>query len=119
VSSPDRIARAQLDGHARYCVHHRVPADVAVAGLREITTRPDLLAEAAGAVAGTVHPSSPERPGRVAAGRLLVAAGADLDALPHWLAVGRSRAERPIGWGREEAWPDDLDALYAELTEGL
>ena len=119
MSTRDQIAVAQLDGHARYCVNHRVPLDEAVAGLREITTRPDLLADAAGSLAGTVHPDSPERPSRIAGARLLVAAGADRDALPAYLRAGRRRAERPIGWGREEAWPDDLAALYAELIEGL
>jgi hypothetical protein len=119
MSTRDQIAVAQLDGQARYCVNHRLPEAEALASLREIAARPDLLAQAAGMMAGAIDPDSPERPGRIAAARLLVAAGADRAALPGWIERGRWNVRRPIGWGTARELGDDLGRVLADLLEGL
>lgn len=119
MSTRDQIAVASLHGEALHCVHRNIPAAEAVERLREITTRPDLLAEAAGILAGTVKPDSPERPWHITGARLLVQAGADRDALPTAQQKGRSNLSRPIGWGKPEPWPDDLGQVRADILDGI
>jgi len=115
VSTPDQIAVAKLWGRAERCVWEKVPLDEAVASLREVTTRPDLLAEAAGVMAGSAAPRIEERAPRIAAARLLVRAGADREALPQSMAQGRRNASRPSMFGIPQVWPDDLDQVLAEV----
>jgi hypothetical protein len=115
MSTRDQITVAQLQGQATHCVHHGTPAEVAVTELREITQRPDLLAHAAGILAGAADPQAAERPWRIAAARLLVQAGADRAQLPRWIAKGRSNVSSPVGWGTQRIWPQDLDQVLAEI----
>ena len=119
MSTPDQIAVAMLWGHAERCVAKRIPVDEAVVGLREITTRPDLLAQAAGTIAGSADADTPERAWHMRAARLLVQAGADRERLPRWIQQGRQNATQPArpGWGIPRVWPDDLDELLAEILD--
>jgi hypothetical protein len=117
MSTPDQIAVAKLWGRAERCVWEKFPLDEAVASLWEVTTRPDLLAEAAGLMAGSAGPRIEERSPRIAAARLLVQAGADRELLPKWLAQGRENASRP-GWGIQPVWPDgDLGDLLTAILD--
>jgi hypothetical protein len=118
MSSRDQLAIAALFGQAERCVHQSVPVDEAVASLQEITERPDLLARAAGILAGSADPETGERPWRIAAARLLVRAGADRASLPQWIRQGRSNASRPSGWGAAREWPDDLDQILTQVLAG-
>jgi hypothetical protein len=93
-STPDDIAVAQLQGRAQYCVRHEPPRDEAIRTLREITRRPDLLARAAGIIAGASDRTMGDWPRRREAVRLLLAAGADRD-LSYLYAQVRKR--RPGG----------------------
>lgn len=115
MSTRDQIATAQLHGAAMRCVHRQVPVDEAVAILREITTRPDLLAEAAGILAGAADPDTGERPWRITAARFLVAAGADRELLPGWIERGRRNVTHPVGRGTSRVSPDDLDQVLADV----
>jgi hypothetical protein len=115
MSTREQIAVAQLEGHAMNCIHRARPVGEAVSGLQEITTRPDLLAEAAGVLAGAADPEIGERPWRIAAARLLVAAGADRELLPKYIEQGRRNVSRPAGWGTGRVWPDDLDQVLADV----
>ena len=54
--------------------------------------RGDLLAELAGITLGTFAVEPTVRPWALDVARLLVLAGADLDAVPAWVEVGRRRA---------------------------
>jgi hypothetical protein len=117
VSTPDQIAVAKLQGHAQHCVWEKFPVDEAVAGLREITTRADLLARAAGSMAGSADPDSPERAWHIGAARLLVLAGADHELLPQWIAQGRRNASRPSMFSNPRPWPDDLDQVCADVLD--
>jgi hypothetical protein len=116
VSTPDQIAVAKLMGRAQRYVWEKVPLDEALAGLREASTRGDLLAEAAGVTAGSAEYNA-ARPSAIAAARLLVQAGADRELLPKWIAVGRQRASRPSMFSTPRPWPDDLDQVLAEVLE--
>lgn len=115
MSTRAQIAVAQLHGHALYCVRHELSVDEAVAGLREITARPDLLAEAAGILVGAANPKTGERGWHIAAARFLVAAGADRELLPKWIERGRWNASRGGAWSTNSAWPDDLDQVLADV----
>jgi hypothetical protein len=97
-STPDDIAVAQLTGRASYCVTHKLERDAAVTSLRAISARPDLLAKAAGRVAGGWRIGSPQWPHARAAARLLIAAGADWDLLGRW--VGDTISNASAGRGR-------------------
>jgi hypothetical protein len=119
VSTPDQIAVAQLWGHAERCAAERIPVDEAVAGLRAISERPDLLAQAAGTMAGSAEPHLASRKGRIDAARLLVQAGADREQLARWIAQGRQNAARGSGWTSGVAWPDDLDQVLADVLDGV
>ncbi len=94
----DAILIAELTGAA---LHHvprgwRDPASEqtagAVAELQGITSRPDLLAQAAGVMTGFSRGGPYERRDGIAAG-FLVAAGADESLIEQWIEVGRKRAE--------------------------
>lgn len=115
MSTREQITVAHLHGHATYCVNHRTPVEQAVTELREITTSPELLAQTAGIIAGAADRGLGWSSRRAAA-RLLVAAGADRERLPHWIAVGRRNVVSPVGWGTRRVWPDDLDDVLAEIT---
>lgn len=118
MSTRDQIAFASLWGHAERCMAKRFAVAEAVAGLREITTRPDLLAQTAGTMAGSAEPGRPERQWRIDAARLLVRAGADRALLPRWIEQGRQNAVRgTAGRGISHEWPDDLDDVLAEVLD--
>lgn len=122
MSTRDQIAVAMLWGHAQRCVANKFPVDEAVKGLQEISTRPDLLAETAGTMAGSADARMPgERTWAIDAARLLVRAGADVELLPRWIAQGRRNAIQPPrpGWGIPHVWPDDLDEVLAAVLDGL
>ena len=119
MSTPDQLAVASLWGYAERCAAKKIPVDEAVAGLRAITTRPDLLAQAAGVMSGSAGPLPGERRWRIDAARLLVQAGADREQLPRWIRQGRTNVEHGLGWSTGQEWPDDLDQVLAEVLEGL
>ena len=93
----DRILMAELWGEACHRARWRQLSSqeggAAVAALRELAGgRADLLAEVAGVLEGTSEGELDEPLARQAA-MLCRAAGADLDAIPGWIEVGRRRAE--------------------------
>ena len=95
----DSILVAELSGEAR---HHAKWRDLtaaeegaAAAGLRELAGgRADLLAEVAGLLEGAREGEPDEPLARQAAG-LCRKAGADLEAIPAWIAEGRRRTAAP------------------------
>jgi hypothetical protein len=101
---PDRILVAQLTGEARHHAKWRELTEdekaAAVAALRELAGgRADLLAEVVGVLEGTSEGELDEPLARQAAA-LCRAAGADPEAIPGWIEVGRRRAAsagRPPG----------------------
>lgn len=115
MSTREQILTAQLHGEAMRAVHKQIPVDEAVASLQEITTQPRLLAQAAGILAGAADPRIGERPWRIAAARLLVAAGADRELLPACIEKGRQNATRGGAWNTSSGWPDDLPDVLAEV----
>lgn len=74
----------------------------AVAALREISTHPVLLAEAAGILIGGSATTAYARYARIA-GTFCILAGADESLLPGWIATGMERRERA---DRVTAWQD-------------
>jgi hypothetical protein len=119
VSTRDQLAVATLHGAASRLVAQSVLADEAVAELRRVTTRPDLLAQAAGILAGAAEPHLWERASRLAAARLLVAAGADRELLPRFIAEGRRNATQGVrGVVHARPWPDDLGQVLADVLDG-
>ena len=97
----DRLLIAELHGEARHHAKWRdLSADeeaAAVAGLRELAGRADLLAEVAGILEGAHEGQMDEALTRQAAG-LCCKAGADPEAIPAWIEEGRRRrdnASRP------------------------
>lgn len=95
----DRLALAWLAGEARHHAVWREPDEdeitAAVAELRAITTRPDLLAERAGILLGFYDEASESEQAHATAAVLyLVEAGADLASLPYWIDEGAERAGR-------------------------
>lgn len=92
----DRILVARLYGAAGRHANQGVPDDEAIAELRGITTRPDLLAQAAGMFRASDHPW-PEW--NAHAVRLLLDAGADPELLDVVAAEVRVRlARRPMSY---------------------
>jgi hypothetical protein len=93
---PDGITTARLAGTAgRYASRQPLDVAVALAELREIASgRGDLLAERAGIILG--FRDREERDGiwprKALEAALLIAAGADLERLPEWVAEGQRRA---------------------------
>lgn len=118
MSTPDQLRVAELDGHARYCINHRVSEAEAIAGLHQITERPDLLAQAAGIIIGATNQRLRDWSQRRAYARLLIIAGADRTLLPRWVAQGRENALRGAR-NSNETWPYDAAQLLAEALEGL
>jgi hypothetical protein len=95
----DRLALAWLAGETRHHAVYREPYEdeitAAVAALRAITTRPDLLAERAGILLGFYDEASESEQVHAAASVLyLVEAGADLASLLYWIDEGAERANR-------------------------
>jgi hypothetical protein len=119
MSTPDQLVVASLQDQALRCVHRSLPVDEAVASLRKITTRSELLAQGAGILAGSADPDTGGRPERIAAARLLVRAGADRDVLPVWIQQGRWNASSTSGWDTQRVWPDDLDQVLADVLDGM
>lgn len=112
MSTPDQLKLAMLSGHAQYCVMRRLGREEAVAGLREITKRPDLLARCAGNLIGTTDTELGEWPRRRDAARFLVAAGADREQIARWAEAGRETATRNHP---SKIWHEELGALLAEV----
>jgi hypothetical protein len=120
-STPDDIACAQLAGAVSYARTQGMSREAAIAHLHEITTRPDLLARAAGikAGAGKANPMS-YWPWDLADARLLVDAGADRELLRRWIAQGIDNVRRRWAQGPvTKPDPAKVDAVYREVTEGL
>jgi hypothetical protein len=93
----DRILTARLMGMARHHARWRdLTADeeaAAVTELRELATgRADLLAEVCGILEGASEGQLDE-PFAKSAAQLCRLAGADPEAIPAWIEVGRRRAE--------------------------
>jgi hypothetical protein len=94
----DRMLVALLAGHARHLAGYAEPAEdeitAAVAELRAVTTRPDLLAERAGILLGFYASAGldGERDQATVAALYLIEAGADLASLPYWIDQGANRA---------------------------
>lgn len=118
MSRSDGILVAKLSGRAKYCVNHKMPEAEAISSLHEYSQRPDLLAEAAGIIIGASEPELADWPQRRAVARLLIAAGADRDLLPRWVAQGRENAQRNSR-NSNKVWPEDTDWLLADTLEGL
>jgi hypothetical protein len=120
-STPDDIAVAQLAGAVSYARTQGMSREQAIAHLHEITTRPDLLAHAAGikAGAGKANPMS-YWPWDLADARILVDAGADRELLRRWIAQGIDNVRRRWAQGPvTKPDPAKVDAVYREVTEGL
>lgn len=121
---PDRdgIAVARLTGAAHYARTQHMTTDQSVAHLRDISTRPDLLAQAAGILAGGGKVHIGYWPWALADARLLVQAGADRTLLPRWIRQGIENVERSKWRPGAAAYraPDELvDAVLAEVLDGL
>ena len=87
----DRLLLAELFGEARHHAKWRDLTAAEVAELREFADgRADLLAEVAGLLEGAREGEPDEPLTRQAAG-LCRKAGADLEAIPAWIAEGRRR----------------------------
>lgn len=113
----DRLTIAHLSGHVSFVLHRRWPREEAVRSLRALTAdRADLLAEWAGILLGANNPHSGGWLEVTAQIRLLVEAGAQVDAIPGWAHIGR---------GRQGAWaaanwppiPDLTDALGGQVAQ--
>ncbi len=115
-SDPDRMAVAVLSGRAIYCVTHDLPQAEAIASLREISARPDLLAEVAGILLGCGSEAGGWST-TLAQARLVIQAGADRSLLMGWMREGRRRVRVNAGPFYEER--DDLDDLLREALDGL
>jgi hypothetical protein len=112
-TAPDRILRAALTGTASHCVDLMLPLDEAIAAIREVSDRPDLLADVAGQLAGATDPAWFDWSRRRAQARLLVAAGADRSLLRAAVERGRARLREPIAADGEV--PVDVDDVVAEI----
>lgn len=113
----DGVVVAMLWGASERLAAQRIPLEQALAELREITDRPDLLARCAGVMAGSAEPRLGSRQQRIDAARLLVRAGADREQLPRWLRQGRDNVSHGAGWCAGMKWPDDLDQVLADVLD--
>jgi len=119
-STPDDVLAAQLSGAASYAINHRMTREQAIAHLHAITTRPDLLARAAGIIAGASKLGMCDWPTELAHARLLVAAGADREALAGWIAQGIDNVQRTWAHGPvTKPDPELVAAVLAEVLDGL
>lgn len=117
MSTRDQLAVASLWGCAQRHAAKRTPVDEAVAELRGITTRGDLLAQTAGVMAGAGGRLPAEQKWAIDAARLLVQAGADVELLPRWIRQGRTNIERGSGWSMGHEWPEDVDQVLAAVLD--
>lgn len=123
-SNPDGITVARLNGASGYVLTHKLPLDEAIARLHAISTRPDLLAQAAGIIAGASSQGMCHQPTEMARARVLVEAGADRGLLREFIRQGIENAGRRRGrWGEQrpvfEAPQELVDQTLGELLEGL
>lgn len=113
----DGLTIARLSGHVFLVLHRRWPRDAAVASLRSLTgDRADLLAQWAGILLGAHDPHRADWPEVAAQIRLLVDAGAQLDAISGWARIGRVRQ----GSWADQHWPpipDIADALGGPVAQ--
>lgn len=92
----------------------------AIAHLHAITARPDLLARAAGITAGASKLGMCDWPTELGHARLLVAAGADRELLPRWIAQGMDNVRRRWATGPvTKPDPEQVAAVLAEVLDGL
>lgn len=105
---------------AGYAVSHGLGRERAAAHLREVTARPDLLARAAGIIAGASERSTGDWSVRMAQVHHLIAAGADREQLPRWIAQGMDNARRRWATGPVKR-PDQAEAAerLSEVLAGL
>jgi len=94
-SKPKDLAVARLSGTAaNYANRPELDVDAAVAALRAVpAVTPEHLAETAGVILGA-HRSDMDFDQQALKAALLIAAGADLSRLRHWIKVGQQRASR-------------------------
>lgn len=123
-SDPDGIPVAKLQGHADYARTRKTPRAQAIAELCAISDRPDLLARAAGIIAGASTQGMCHQPTEMAKARLLVEAGADRAQLAEFIRQGIENAARRRGrFGEPQpafhAPQELIDSTLAELLEGL
>jgi hypothetical protein len=98
----DGITIAKLSGHVSLVVTRKWPRENAVESLRTLVAdRADLLAQWSGLLLGGQDPRRADWPGVVAQIRLLIDAGAQVDAVPGWALIGRQRQ----GSWAAEYWP--------------
>lgn len=116
-SDRDALTVARISGHVSYLLHHRWPHARAVESLRELSAdRADLLAEWAGILLGANKPDGGEWPEVTAQVKLLMDAGAQVDAVPGWASIGRDRQ----GSWADQHWPpipDLSEALGAPVAQ--
>lgn len=106
----DALTIARLSGHVSFVLHGRWPREEAVRSLRALTAdRADLLAQWAGILLGANDPHCGGSSEVTAQIRLLMDAGAQIDAIPGWAQIGRRRQ----GAWAEANWPPvpDLAAV--------
>lgn len=113
----DGLTIAQLSGDVSLVLHRCWPHDAAVASLRALTSdRADLLAQWAGILLGARDPRRDDWPEVTSQIRLLIDAGAQLDAMPGWARIGRVRR----GAWADQHWPpipDVAEALGAPVAQ--
>lgn len=119
MSTRDQLAVASLWGCAQRHAAKRTPVNEAVAELRAISTRGDVLARAAGTMAGAGGRLPAETQWAIAAARLLVQAGADVELLPRWIQQGRTNVAHGSGWTMGHEHLDDLDQVLADILNGV
>jgi hypothetical protein len=116
-SDQDGLTAARLSGHVSFVLHQHWPHEEAVRSLRALTAdRTDLLAQWAGILLGANTPHRGDWTEVTAQIRLLVDAGAQVDAIPGWAQIGRRRQ----GAWAEANWPpvpDLADVLGGPVTQ--
>jgi hypothetical protein len=95
-SSPEQLAVARVSGIAkRHSWAEPIDVHAALEEIRAVpAVSPAVLAEAAGTGIGYYHDAMDWSTRIIEAG-LLIAAGADLSQLRHWIGVGRDRRAIP------------------------
>jgi hypothetical protein len=88
----DGLTIARLSGHVSFVLTRHWPREQAVRSVRALAAdRADLLAWWAGILLGANPPHRGDWPEATAQIRLLVDAGAQVDAIPGWAQIGRER----------------------------